>query len=90
MFNESEIFFQQNGPASELLRHVQIWYLNQSVCRARYAELGLVITDNMLYSGWLEVGGRDLCTGDSGGPLLHENVIFGICSWGHQCALCQH
>ncbi|XP_063390158.1 trypsin CFT-1-like [Cydia fagiglandana] len=79
-----------NGPASEQLRHVQIWTVNQSVCVARYNELRLVVTDNMLCSGWLDVGGRDQCQGDSGGPLIHNGVVVGVCSWGHQCAVARY
>lgn len=45
------------------------------------------ITDNMLCSGWLDVGGRDQCHGDSGGPLLHNGIVVGVTSWGHECAL---
>ncbi|XP_028159100.1 trypsin CFT-1-like [Ostrinia nubilalis] len=75
------------GSASEKLRHVQIWTVNQAVCRQRYAVWGNTITDNMLCSGWLDVGGRDQCQGDSGGPLFHNSVVVGICSWGRGCAL---
>ncbi|XP_072940406.1 trypsin, alkaline C-like [Epargyreus clarus] len=78
------------GPGSEQLRHVQIWTVNQGVCRTRYAELRRTITDNMLCSGWLDVGGRDQCQGDSGGPLLHNNVVVGVCSWGERCALARY
>ncbi|XP_064071332.1 trypsin, alkaline C-like [Vanessa tameamea] len=76
-----------NGPASEQLRHVQIWTINQQICRNRYATIGRVVTNSMLCSGWLDVGGRDQCQGDSGGPVLHNNIIVGITSWGEQCAL---
>ncbi|KPI95066.1 PREDICTED: trypsin, alkaline C-like [Papilio xuthus] len=75
------------GQSSEQLRHVQIWTVNQNVCRQRYATRGSTVTDNMLCSGWLDVGGRDQCQGDSGGPLIHNNVVVGVCSWGHECAL---
>ncbi|XP_026759202.2 trypsin CFT-1-like [Galleria mellonella] len=78
------------GPSSEQLRHVQIWTINQATCRNRYAELGLTVTDNMLCSGWLDVGGRDQCQGDSGGPLYHNRVVVGVCSWGAQCALARY
>lgn len=81
---------QFQGPASEQLRHVQIWTVNQAVCRARYAEIGRTVTDNMLCSGWLDVGGRDQCQGDSGGPLVHNGVVVGVCSWGEECALARY
>ncbi|CAG5045893.1 unnamed protein product [Parnassius apollo] len=83
------------GSSSEELRHVQVWTVNQATCRNRYAELGKTVTDNMLCSGWLDVGGRDQCQGDSGGPLIHEitqshAAIVGVCSWGEQCALARY
>ncbi|XP_075975734.1 trypsin, alkaline A-like [Anticarsia gemmatalis] len=75
------------GRPSEQLRHVQIWTINQAVCRQRYGAGR--ITDNMLCSGWLDVGGRDQCQGDSGGPLYHNGVVVGVCSWGRGCAQAQ-
>ncbi|KOB66887.1 Trypsin, partial [Operophtera brumata] len=74
------------GAASETLRHVQIWTVNQNTCAQRYASGGATITANMLCSGWLDVGGRDQCQGDSGGPLYHNNIVVGVCSWGFGCA----
>jgi trypsin len=71
---------------SEQLRHVQIWTVNQEVCSSRYAVILRTITDNMLCSGYLDVGGRDQCQGDSGGPLYHNRVVVGVCSWGYGCA----
>ncbi|CAG9136796.1 unnamed protein product [Plutella xylostella] len=72
--------------SSEELQHVEVWTIDQAICKARYGELGIEITDNMLCSGWLDVGGRDQCQGDSGGPLLHNNVVVGVTSWGKDCA----
>ncbi|XP_075976014.1 trypsin, alkaline A-like [Anticarsia gemmatalis] len=72
------------GGPSEQLRHVQVWTVNQAVCRQRYG--ASAITDNMLCSGWLDVGGRDQCQGDSGGPLYHNGIVVGVCSWGRGCA----
>nr|AEW46904.1 seminal fluid protein CSSFP054 [Chilo suppressalis]AFK64829.1 trypsin-like proteinase [Chilo suppressalis] len=77
------------GSMSEQLRHVQIWTVNQDICRSRYASIRTV-TDNMLCSGWPDVGGRDQCQGDSGGPLFHNGVVVGVCSWGYQCALARY
>ncbi|XP_026486403.2 trypsin CFT-1-like [Vanessa tameamea] len=71
-----------DGSASEQLRHVQVWTVNQNTCRNIY---GSVITDNMLCAGYLNVGGRDSCTQDSGGPLLHNGIVVGIVSFGNGC-----
>ncbi|KAI5642917.1 trypsin domain-containing protein [Phthorimaea operculella] len=73
---------------SEQLRHVQVFAINQEVCRTRYLELPNMppVNNNMLCAGVLDIGGSDACQGDSGGPLLHNNVIVGVTSWGHQCA----
>ncbi|XP_072936673.1 uncharacterized protein [Epargyreus clarus] len=75
------------GAPSEQLRQVQIWTVNQNTCRTRYTSAGFTITDNMLCAGWLDVGGRDTCSRDSGGPLIHNNVIVGVVSFGNRCAL---
>uniref|UniRef100_A0A2A4K5I0 Peptidase S1 domain-containing protein n=1 Tax=Heliothis virescens TaxID=7102 RepID=A0A2A4K5I0_HELVI len=74
------------GFPSEQLRHVQIYTINQEICRSRYSDTH-VITDNMLCSGVLDVGGRDQCSQDSGGPLYHNGVLVGVCSFGMGCAL---
>lgn len=69
--------------------------INQELCVERYAYLRTLpgfeyypdVTDGMVCSGILDVGGKDACQGDSGGPLLHDgDVVFGITSWGHMCA----
>ncbi|XP_075975885.1 trypsin, alkaline A-like [Anticarsia gemmatalis] len=73
----------ETGRPSEQLRHVQVWTISQANCRQRYGSSR--ITDNMLCSGVLDVGGRDQCSGDSGGPLFHNRVVVGICSWGSGC-----
>ncbi|XP_022130334.2 trypsin CFT-1-like [Pieris rapae] len=78
-------FTYNGGPPSEQLRQVQIWTVNQTVCKNRYRSLGQSVTDNMLCSGWLDVGSRDQCQYDAGGPLIHNNAVVGICSWGYQC-----
>ncbi|KAJ8735783.1 hypothetical protein PYW07_007403 [Mythimna separata] len=70
------------GSPSEQLRHVQIFTINQAACRNSYPTL----TDNMLCSGVPNVGGRDQCSMDSGGPLYHNGIQVGICSFGTGCA----
>ncbi|KOB76085.1 Trypsin [Operophtera brumata] len=75
------------GPASEQLRHVQVWAINQNICAQRYATVGETITANMLCAGVLYVNGHDQCQGDAGGPVYHYGTVVGICSWGRGCAV---
>nr|AAT95362.1 trypsin IIb3 precursor [Sesamia nonagrioides] len=70
---------------SEQLQHVQTVVINQNTCRINYASRLILITDNMLCSGWPN-GGRDQCQGDSGGPLYHNGIVVGVCSFGLGCA----
>ncbi|XP_026739090.1 trypsin, alkaline A-like [Trichoplusia ni] len=74
-----------SGPQSEQLRHVQFWVVNQAACSARYGFIGMSVTANMVCTGLLDIGGRDTCAGDSGGPIYHNNVVVGVCSFGIQC-----
>ncbi|KAL0850915.1 hypothetical protein ABMA28_006824 [Loxostege sticticalis] len=80
----------QNSHLSEQLRSVQIWTINQALCRQRYAAIGRVVTDNMICTGWLNVGGRDQCVGDEGGPLMHNNIVVGVTSWRQVCGSQQY
>lgn len=78
---------QFGGPRSEQLREVQIFTINQEVCAKHYATEGVVITDNMLCAGWLEVPGRSQCDGDAGGGLFHNGVLVGVYSFGINCGI---
>nr|AFM77756.1 trypsin-like serine protease 8 [Ostrinia nubilalis] len=75
----------QIGQVTEQLQQVQMWTVNLNVCRQRYAMANLAVTDNMLCAGWLDVGGRDQCNGDEGGPVFHGRVVVGITSWRIGC-----
>ncbi|XP_026733140.1 trypsin, alkaline C-like [Trichoplusia ni] len=69
---------------SEQLRDVQVWTVKHETCRWLYL-LGVRITTDMLCIGWLGVGGRDQCWGDSGGPVFHNGVVVGVCAFGGGC-----
>jgi len=43
------------------------------------------MTSNMLCAGYF-ISTRDSCDGDSGGPLIIDNTLTGIISWGYNCA----
>ncbi|KPM34604.1 hypothetical protein AK830_g11967 [Neonectria ditissima] len=76
----------ENGstlPAS--LRKVSVPVVARATCRAEYGTSA--ITDNMFCAG-LAAGGKDSCSGDSGGPIIDAStgVLIGLVSWGQGCA----
>ncbi|KAL5277982.1 hypothetical protein ACFFRR_002927 [Megaselia abdita] len=44
------------------------------------------ISGAMFCAGYIK-GGVDACQNDSGGPLIINNKLFGIVSWGNGCAM---
>ncbi|CAH2097577.1 unnamed protein product [Euphydryas editha] len=78
----------QNGITAFILRDVEIYTVNNTLCTQRYAQLDprYIVTENMICAGVLDVGSRDACQGDSGGPLYYSNILIGVVSWGHGCA----
>lgn len=74
----------ENGAPSEKLRHVIIWTINQDKCKKLY-QVTYNVTDNMLCSGCLEIGGRDHCIQDSGSPIYHNGIVVGLSSMGIGC-----
>jgi len=46
---------------------------------------GGALTHNMICAGYF-VSNRDSCYGDSGGPLIVDNILVGIVSTGYGCA----
>ncbi|CAH2097576.1 unnamed protein product [Euphydryas editha] len=73
---------------SSILRDVQVYTVNNTICRQRYAQIEMenFVTENMICAGLLDVGGRDACLGDSGGPLFYGNILIGVISWSYGCA----
>lgn len=69
------------------LQEVDLPIQPNSTCIASYGKSEF--TDNMLCAG-LAQGGKDSCSGDSGGPLMVQQngawVLAGITSWGSGCA----
>ncbi|CAH2229025.1 jg7096 [Pararge aegeria aegeria] len=71
-----------NNP-SEQLRHVQVRVVPQQRCQRAYT--GFPITAAMICAGW-DQPGRGSCQGDSGSPIVHNNVVIGATSFGQRCA----
>ncbi|XP_018326582.1 trypsin-1-like isoform X2 [Agrilus planipennis] len=73
----------QGGVYSDHLQAVTVPIVSMESCRKSYGTGN--ITDRMLCAG-LPEGGKDSCQADSGGPLVINNQLHGIVSWGNGCA----
>nr|XP_014102555.1 trypsin-4 [Bactrocera oleae] len=70
------------GPGSYVLRYARVPIVNQTVCNE---QMEGSITDRMICAGY-DKGGIDACQMDSGGPLVVDEKLVGIVSWGVGCA----
>ncbi|KAK8400271.1 hypothetical protein O3P69_003165 [Scylla paramamosain] len=75
----------ENGTQPDVLMEVQVPIIDQASCASNVNGL----TDNMICAG-LDEGGKDSCSGDSGGPLSvvedGRHVLVGVTSFGLGCA----
>lgn len=79
------------GTSVQELQSVEVPIVSLEECRYAYEEIGLTLGNAMICAGFPE-GGRDSCSGDSGGPLTinmnGEDHSVGIVSWGlEECAM---
>jgi secreted trypsin-like serine protease len=79
----------ESGPIAERLQQVTVPMVDPVNCNDANSYDG-AITARMLCAGY-DHGGRDSCSGDSGGPLTRlgprgNRVLTGIVSWGTGCA----
>uniref|UniRef100_W8CCS2 Trypsin-3 n=1 Tax=Ceratitis capitata TaxID=7213 RepID=W8CCS2_CERCA len=70
------------GPGSYVLQYARVPIINQAECNK---QLEGSVTDRMICAGYAE-GGIDACQMDSGGPLVVDEKLVGIVSWGVGCA----
>ncbi|CAM4287549.1 unnamed protein product [Leuciscus chuanchicus] len=63
---------------SDVLQDLRIPIVSNSVCNNAYKGINASITSNMICAGFLNVGGKSICPGDSGGPVLSRNSSLWI------------
>ncbi|XP_003486660.2 venom serine protease Bi-VSP-like [Bombus impatiens] len=79
------------GPRSDVLMEVQVPVVSNAECKTTYSKFpNAPITDGIICAGYAQ-GGKDACTGDSGGPLMIRQqltfYLIGAVSYGHACAV---
>lgn len=72
----------ENGSQSRVLKKTNVPIISNVECNKQYSNR---ITEDMLCAGG--GNGNDSCSGDSGGPLIANNVLVGIVSWGGTCGV---
>lgn len=72
----------ENGSQSMLMEEVNVEIISNAECNKAYSDR---ITEGMMCAG--DGNGKDSCNGDSGGPLIANNVLVGIVSWGGKCGV---
>lgn len=84
-------FQLSGGQRSNTLQKVDVPVLENSECQTWYKEANknLVIVDTCMCAGY-QLGGKDSCIGDSGGPLMlkkqDRHFVAGVVSAGFGCA----
>jgi secreted trypsin-like serine protease len=76
------------GP-EDVFQEVTVPVLGDAYCVSAYPKKGRTdgfTTRGEICAGYKE-GGKDACSGDSGGPLVLNGQLFGVVSWGDDCAV---
>ncbi|KAF5296214.1 hypothetical protein FQR65_LT10289 [Abscondita terminalis] len=79
---------QDRNQVSDSLYYANISVIDDSFCK-NYIKTYVPYHDGMLCAGQLG-GGIDTCKGDSGGPMICNNELVGLISWGIGCAAPRH
>ncbi|KAJ8709004.1 hypothetical protein PYW07_008830 [Mythimna separata] len=79
---------QLGGLPSDNLRDATVYIVKRDICADRYRSLSVPrsVTKNMICASLIDVGGKDACHGDFGGPLYYGQILVGVLSWGEGCA----
>ncbi|XP_039962956.1 seminase-like [Bactrocera tryoni] len=74
---------ESSSRASNVLRRVNVPVIRKAKCRRQYRNIQ-TLTRTMFCAG--VPGTKDSCSGDSGGPAVHNGRVCGIVSFGYGCA----
>ncbi|XP_026477693.1 venom serine protease Bi-VSP-like [Ctenocephalides felis] len=81
---------QYGGATSSILQEVMLPAVTTEKCQNAYSAFPNKIIDERVICAGYEQGGKDACSGDSGGPLFWPvRVVYfliGIVSYGYRCA----
>ncbi|XP_016979446.1 transmembrane protease serine 9-like [Drosophila rhopaloa] len=72
------------GPSSYNLEQTEVPVVSSEECTQIYG--AGEVTERMICAGFVAQGGSDACQGDTGGPLVIDNQLVGLVSWGRGCA----
>jgi secreted trypsin-like serine protease/uncharacterized protein YhjY with autotransporter beta-barrel domain len=80
----------ESGQYSDLLQQVALPIVSREVCQQRLQDIYGPNIDSTNICAGLDAGGKDTCTGDSGGPLFIQDargryVQIGVTSFGYGC-----
>ncbi|XP_034478333.1 trypsin eta-like [Drosophila innubila] len=71
------------GPSSPHLEQAYVPIVSSEQCNNIYGKGE--VTERMICAGDVAQGGRDACQGDTGGPLIIDEQLVGLVSWGRGC-----
>ncbi|XP_037943486.1 trypsin eta-like [Teleopsis dalmanni] len=77
---------EEFGPSSYNLEETQVPIVSSADCNNIYKVSGDEVTERMICAGYVATGGKDACQGDTGGPLVVDDELVGLVSWGRGCA----
>ncbi|XP_044756224.1 trypsin-1-like [Coccinella septempunctata] len=83
-------FGQLDAESKKMSRHLMatdVPIISRRKCKKLYPRY--VVDETMICAAAPE-GGKDACSGDSGGPLILDDVQIGVVSWGIGCASAEH
>ncbi|XP_054003254.1 venom protease-like [Hylaeus anthracinus] len=79
-----------HGPASSILLQTQVPVVSIADCKSAYSGDPNRLINNRTICAGLQLGGKDACDGDRGGPLMlvHDKSVYliGVDSFGYKCA----